>query len=74
VRRRGFELVPDFSGTAHSYIGCTLAAANVDRRANAVHACMTRTTQPYISQRITPTQTHTGHEVTCRADRGLLAI
>jgi hypothetical protein len=46
--------VPDFSGTAHSYIGCTLAAANVDRRTETVHACPTRTTQPYSNRQVTP--------------------
>ena len=27
MRRHGFQLVPDFSGTAHSYTGYTLASA-----------------------------------------------
>ena len=30
VRRFGFALVPDFAGTAHSYTGATLDAANGD--------------------------------------------
>ena len=30
IRRFGFQLVPDFSGTAHSYVGYTLKAALAD--------------------------------------------
>ena len=30
VRRFGFPIVPDFAGTAHSYTGATLDAANGD--------------------------------------------
>ena len=30
IRRFGFQLVPDFSGTAHSYVGYTLEAALAD--------------------------------------------
>ena len=30
VRRKGFQLVPDFSGTAHSYTGYTMDAAIAD--------------------------------------------
>ena len=30
IRRFGFQLVPDFSGTAHSYVGYILKAALAD--------------------------------------------
>ena len=30
VRRHGFQMVPDFSGTAHAYCGETLPAASAD--------------------------------------------
>ena len=49
VTRTGFEMVPDFAGTAHSFTGATLEAASMDLLSLMTHATLAQALAAYCS-------------------------